>query len=153
MCIRDRHLRENGGVIAGGKIPHKEIVLSNMYAVGVVVQICAGHGDFFKFIPGPFAVVVHFVHIVVRISVLRQNRFIEESNLTEGNFIKTVYVRNGKIQRAVESSDFLTGEIKPVGVAEISVCLLYTSYPSEMAQPYRPWHDVFRKMDDIATEL
>lgn len=32
-------------------------------------------------------------------------------------------------------------------------CLLAVGYPSENAQPYRPWHDVFRDMSDIITEL
>ena len=31
--------------------------------------------------------------------------------------------------------------------------LLPVGYPSEMARPYRPWHDVFRNMEDIAQEL
>lgn len=32
-------------------------------------------------------------------------------------------------------------------------CLLCIGYPSENAGPYRPWHDVFREMDDIAEIL
>lgn len=32
-------------------------------------------------------------------------------------------------------------------------CLLCVGYPSEDATPYRPWHDVFREMDDIAEIL
>lgn len=32
-------------------------------------------------------------------------------------------------------------------------CLLCVGYPSNDAEPYRPWHDVFRKMDDIAEFL
>lgn len=32
-------------------------------------------------------------------------------------------------------------------------CLLAVGYPSADAQPYRPWHDTFREMSDIAEEL
>lgn len=32
-------------------------------------------------------------------------------------------------------------------------CLLPVGYPSENAAPYRPWHDVFRAMDDISEIL
>ena len=32
-------------------------------------------------------------------------------------------------------------------------CLLPVGYPSQNATPYRPWHDVFRRMDDIAEVL
>lgn len=32
-------------------------------------------------------------------------------------------------------------------------CLLPVGYPSQNARPYRPWHDTFREMEDIATEL
>lgn len=32
-------------------------------------------------------------------------------------------------------------------------CLLPMGYPAENAAPYRPWHDVFREMDDIAEIL
>lgn len=48
--------------------------------------------------------------------------------------------------KKVKEAFRLPENIKPL-------CLLPVGYPSEMAQPYRPWHDVFRKMDDIATEL
>lgn len=46
----------------------------------------------------------------------------------------------------VRAAFHLPEHIKPV-------CLLPVGYPSEDAQPYRPWHDVFREMDDIAVEL
>lgn len=32
-------------------------------------------------------------------------------------------------------------------------CLLPVGYPSATAEPYRPWHDVFRDMDDISEVL
>lgn len=32
-------------------------------------------------------------------------------------------------------------------------CLLPVGYPGQNATPYRPWHDVFRNMDDIAEVL
>lgn len=32
-------------------------------------------------------------------------------------------------------------------------CLLCVGYPSKDAEPYRPWHDVFREMDDISEFL
>lgn len=40
----------------------------------------------------------------------------------------------------------LPDHIKPV-------CLLPVGYPAENAVPYKPWHDTFRKMDDISDEL
>lgn len=46
----------------------------------------------------------------------------------------------------VKEAFHLPENIKPL-------CLLPVGYPSEMAQPYRPWHDVFRNMEDIAQEL
>lgn len=48
--------------------------------------------------------------------------------------------------KEVSAAFGLPEHIKPV-------CLLPVGYPSEHAQPYRPWHDVFREMDDIAAEL
>lgn len=48
--------------------------------------------------------------------------------------------------KMVSSVFNLPNHIKPI-------CLLPVGYPSEYAQPYRPWHDVFREMDDIAMEL
>ena len=48
----------------------------------------------------------------------------------------------GKVKEAFQ----LPENIRPL-------CLLAVGYPSKMAQPYRPWHDVFRDMSDIATEL
>ena len=32
-------------------------------------------------------------------------------------------------------------------------CLLCVGYASDTARPYRPWHDTFREMSDIAEEL
>ena len=40
----------------------------------------------------------------------------------------------------------LPSNIKPL-------CLLPVGYPSESSQPYRPWHGVFRRMDEIAQEV
>lgn len=48
--------------------------------------------------------------------------------------------------QAVKDAFALPDHIKPT-------CLLAVGYPGEHAQPYRPWHDVFREMDDIAVEL
>ena len=46
----------------------------------------------------------------------------------------------------VREAFHLPGHIKPV-------CLLPVGYPAPNAGPYRPWHDVFREMDDIAEDL
>lgn len=32
-------------------------------------------------------------------------------------------------------------------------CLLSVDYPGNNAHPYRPWHDTFRELSDIAEEL
>lgn len=40
----------------------------------------------------------------------------------------------------------LPDNIKPV-------CLLPVGYPSEIAAPYRPWHDTFRSLEDTVEEL
>ena len=42
--------------------------------------------------------------------------------------------------------------IRAFGLTENVVphCLLPVGYPAVDSEPYRPWHDVFRRMDDIA---
>ena len=48
--------------------------------------------------------------------------------------------------KKVKEAFHLPPNIKPL-------CLLPVGYAGDMATPYRPWHDVFRDMNDIATEL